>query len=439
MPNRPAASSTSNPRKKRKLNEDQPTLHTFFGAKTTSTGSSTPISRFRGESVATNETMPSNPTASPYKASSPKPSSSADNTRCLQLPVEVIDVDLLDEEPELTAPVLALILPSAIPPFRTLVPSPKKPLDICIAAVPPVLASSYVDLSVDPLSFDIDNNPWPSNTPAPYSFLVHSLSTLSGTRSRKLILNTLTNTLRTLIRHHPAALLPTLYLLSNSLSPPYIPTELGLGPSTISKCIQNVSGLSSTALKKLYARTGDAGDVAFEAKSKVLTLIPHPPLLITLLYESLLKISRTKGPGAIRKKLQIVEKLLGSAKGEETRYLVRTLSQHIRVGAVRTSILTALARALVLTRPPGLDVNNTDPSSLYLQPMKRSVIERAATSPKKTMPADMEPDELLDVSRRAEALVKRVFVQHPNYDDLAKALLEGGLDRLSERVPLTLG
>ena len=41
----------------------------------------------------------------------------------------------------------------------------------------------YQPLSVDPLSFVPDNEPFLCNTPTPYSFLSHTLATLSGTRS----------------------------------------------------------------------------------------------------------------------------------------------------------------------------------------------------------------------------------------------------------------
>ena len=117
----------------------------------------------------------------------------------------------------------------------------------------------YLSLSVDPTDYSCDSPPWPANSAAPYSFLAHTLCTLSGTRSRIAILNTLTNALRTIIQYHPASLCPALYLLSNTLSPPYLPIELGLGPSIISKAIQDVSGLTSAALKRLYNATGDPG------------------------------------------------------------------------------------------------------------------------------------------------------------------------------------
>lgn len=117
----------------------------------------------------------------------------------------------------------------------------------------------YDPLDVDPSTYNPACTGWSSNAPVPYSFLAHTLATLSGTRSRIAKLDTLTNALRTICRQHSPSLLPALYLVSNSLSPPYSPIELGLGPSTISKAIQHVSGLSSTALKRLYNQTGDPG------------------------------------------------------------------------------------------------------------------------------------------------------------------------------------
>lgn len=302
---------------------------------------------------------------------------------------------------------------------------------------PPV----YRSLSVDPLAFALDDEPWLHGASAPYSFLSHTLATLSETRSRILIINTLTNSLRTLSRYDPASLLPALYLLSNSLSPPYLSIELGLGPSIISKAIQQVSGLTPAALKRLYNATGDVGDVAFEAKSNIRTLIPHPPLLITSVYNALLKIANSKGLGAAKHKQGIVEKLLVSAKGEETRFLTRTLSMNLRVGAVRTSILTALARAIVLTPPVALSVPIPNDSPYRMDLIYAPNVDDVSTSPKKKSGGAEDPArfEANDKFSRAESLLKKVFVQHPNYDHIVTALLEAGLDGLADRVPLAVG
>lgn len=304
-------------------------------------------------------------------------------------------------------------------PSRSNRPPRRLPMKNDITPLP-----NYQPLGVDPCVYDVQESPWPANEPAPYSFLVHALATLSGTRSRTIILNTLTNTLRTLLNWHRPSLLPSLYLLSNCLSPPYSPVELGIGSSVISKAIQHISGLTSSALRRLYNSFGDPGDVAFEAKSNVRTLVPHPPLMIVAVYDYLLKIANSKGQGAAKQKQAIVEKLLVAAKGEESRYLVRTLSLNLRVGAVRTSILTALARALVLTSQTSLGGPDRDHSLYHATSQSISSVQR---------------EKLNEKFIQAEALVKKVFVQHPNYEHIVAGLFKGGLDSLDLHVPLTVG
>lgn len=164
-------------------------------------------------------------------------------------------------------------------------------------------------------------------------------------------------------------------------------------------------------------------------------MVPHPSLLIVGVYDSLLKIAQSKGTGAAKAKQSIVQKLLVSAKGEETRYLVRTLGQNLRVGAVRTSILTALARAMVLTPPAS--IQSADSASYASGALLAEIKPLPTDSKKKT--ADTARDDLLEKFTRAEAVIKKAYVLHPNYDHIAAALVDVGLDGLAERLPLTVG
>ena len=281
----------------------------------------------------------------------------------------------------------------------------------------PVKDTGYSSLSEDSLLFSTSACPWVPVGPAPYSFLSHTLSSLSETRSRIAISNILTNSFRCIIAHDPPSLLPALYLLSNSLAPAYIPIELGVGHSVLSKAIQHVSGLTPAALRRLYTKKGDAGDVAFEAKSNLRTLVPHPPLSVSGVYNSFLKICRCKGDGATKQKQSIVERLLVAAKGEETRYLVRMLVQHIRVGAVRASILTALAKAMVLTRPSE-GPQPPDDSPYYIPPLLLSKVEAVSGKSKKRNEEDPIRTEVIAKFNNAENLLKKVYVQHPNFDHI---------------------
>lgn len=90
-------------------------------------------------------------------------------------------------------------------------------------------------------------------------------------------------------------------------------------------------GLDARSLKTLYDKHGDAGDVAFEAKKRQnFTLRKPKPLTIKGVYQSLVKIAKTQGIGSNEIKQRVVDRLLQDARGaEESRYVVRTLCQHV--------------------------------------------------------------------------------------------------------------
>jgi len=324
------------------------------------------------------------------------PKGKAPATPQKQVP-QIIDVDELEPPP-------AVIQTKERPS-----PTPRM---IFGQAAPAAAPESFPPLDVDPISFVLPSKL--DTNHAPYSLLTHALVALSQTRSRIAILNVLTNMLRIIIVQYPSSLLATVYLVSNSLAPSFIPIELGLGSSIITQAIQQISGLSHAAIRKMYNKTGDPGDVAFEAKVNIRTLVPHPPLTVAGVYNSMRKIAACKGQGASKEKQKIVQRLLLAANGEEVRYLTRTLCQNLRVGAVRTSILTALARAMV--RASGM-------------PMGDEGVELKGNSKAPLTPLYIQ----------AESLIKQVFVKHPSYDDIVPALLDGGLTDLAQRVPLTVG
>ncbi|CAK7270613.1 hypothetical protein SEPCBS57363_004191 [Sporothrix epigloea] len=249
---------------------------------------------------------------------------------------------------------------------------------------------------------------------ASYAFLTRCFVLVNATQSRIKIVDTLVNCLRILIEADPASLLPAVWLATNAISPPYISLELGLGGSAISKALKQVCGLDARSLKSLFDKHGDPGDVAYEAKKKQAFTLRRPePLTIRGVYQALVKVAKSQGSGSVEAKQRIVDRLLQDARGgEESRYVVRTLCQHLRIGAVKTTMLIALARAFLLSRPPppagGLDETldtRRDPKAL----------------------AAMKKDELAEVWARAEEIVKASFARRPNYNDLVPALLEIGV------------
>ncbi|BEI82061.1 hypothetical protein CcaverHIS002_0212210 [Cutaneotrichosporon cavernicola] len=283
---------------------------------------------------------------------------------------------------------------------------------------------------VDPIDFDTDSllfrpaevdiSRWPAGR-LPYSVLVGVYVQVAGTRSRLTIVRVLTNFIHLLLARAPLDLPPTLYLLSNHLRPTYIPCELGVGSMILSRAIKDVSGLQSRDLKRLWNVYGDPGDVAYEAKVHMRTLVEPAPLVVHDLYERLLRMADIRGPQSGKLKGDVVRKLMVQARGDEVRYLVRTLIGNLRIGAVRLTLLTAVARA----------------AAFFAIPDDELVVIPIPANGKK--PADPSREAAEDKSAAAVRLVRRVYVRHPNYGDLVRGIEGGGLDGLEARVPLSVG
>lgn len=286
--------------------------------------------------------------------------------------------------------------------------------------------SATIPLDESPLTFepakyipDLQNAWAAEGGNASYALLTRCFVLVGGTTKRIKTVDTLVNCVRLLIEADPASLLPAVWLATNSISPPYISLELGLGGSAISKALKQVCGLDGRALKTIYDKYGDPGDVAFEAKKKQsFTLRKPKPLTIRAVYDSLVKIANSSGQGSVEQKQRIVDRLLQDARGgEESRYIVRTLCQHLRIGAVKTTMLIALSRAFLLSRPPGADFPIRGQKEL----------------------AAMKKEELTETYAKAEETVKACFARRPNYNDLVPVMLEIGVcEELLIRCGLTL-
>ncbi|TYJ59128.1 hypothetical protein B9479_000117 [Cryptococcus floricola] len=304
----------------------------------------------------------------------------------------------------------------------------------------PVIASAAGN-SDQPLDFDtdsfvfipssIDTSLWPKGR-LPYSILVGVYVQVSGTRSRLAIVRILTNFLHLVMHASPVDLSPSLYLLSNHLAPSYVPCDLGIGSQILSKAMQDVSGLQPRDLKRLYQKYGDPGDVAFEAKTNLRTLVKPAPLLAADVYEKLIGLSKIKGSSSGKVKGDIVRKLMVQARGEEVRFLVRSMIGNLRIGAVKLTLLTALARATALLHLPK-DLRSTIlplPVPTVDGKGKRSTKVKPETDPSR------EAAEQLCLS--AIGVVRKAYVRHPNYAHLIKGL-ELGVEGLEERVAVTVG
>ncbi|GAA6055970.1 hypothetical protein JCM3770_000754 [Rhodotorula araucariae] len=343
-----------------------------------------------------------------------------------------------------------------VKPWRTR-PSPSKNISIfdtsaAASNAQATSASAIPAKSLDTPLFSFSPSADVSFAPhdrTPFGFLTGALVLMSGTKSRLAIQLVLTNLLRAVIEKDPQSLLSVIYLCSNRIGPSYErETELGIGWQIFSKTIKETSGISSQKLKQLANKLGDPGDIAFEASKSVRLLVQPAPLLCHGVYNTLLQIAKLKGTGVLAQKTSLVKKLLLSAQGEQVRFVVRILAANLRIGAVRLTLLTALARAFCLSRPPGAA---WPPSAYVVTDDEREAMQKieaaAAAGMKSKGKGKARPLAQRSVLERvvndkmkcAEALVRRVWARHPNFGDVVEALLKGGLGELEERVGLSVG
>ncbi|KIO33510.1 hypothetical protein M407DRAFT_17761 [Tulasnella calospora MUT 4182] len=103
-------------------------------------------------------------------------------------------------------------------------------------------------------------------------------------------------------------------------------------------------------------------------------------------------------------------------------------------------MLSALSRALVLSRPPALGYPQPPSGSeLYVPSELLQKVKPLPATKKKSADPDLVREDVKERFLKAESLLKKVFVQHPNYGHIVKAILEHGFENLADQVPLAVG
>lgn len=228
-------------------------------------------------------------------------------------------------------------------PTPTKVVSTFKPVEAITREKVP---NTYVDKEETEYS-PAEDAMWKEGTPCPYLHLAAAFELVTATKKRLLIRRYVTNMFRSILALSPESTVAAIYLTIGRLGPEHEKLELGIGGSTVAQCVSDVTGASRQRLRNAYKEEGDMGDVACLFKRSQRTLLPLPILTVDKVIHGLQKIHSEGGGGSVQRKQAVAKTMIRSCRGPETRYLVRTLLQCMRIGANRTSVLQALARAAV--------------------------------------------------------------------------------------------
>lgn len=136
------------------------------------------------------------------------------------------------------------------------------------------------------------------------------------------------------------------YLTQGKLYPDFMGIEIGVAEKLAIKALVRSSGRKESEILEDLQKTGDLGEAAEKqlAKKKQSTFFSRT-LTVEHVYETLDRMAKTSGSGAVDSKMALFAGLLSDASPKEAKYLVRTVTGNLRLGIADMTVLEALAIA----------------------------------------------------------------------------------------------
>jgi DNA ligase-1 len=136
------------------------------------------------------------------------------------------------------------------------------------------------------------------------------------------------------------------YLTQGKIYPDFISLEIGVAEKLAIKALARASGKKESEIEEDLKKTGDIGETTqkFMAKTRQVTFFQQP-LTVQKVYETLDKMAKTSGSGAVDLKMALLAGLLAGATPKEAKYITRTVTGNLRLGIADMTVLDALAIA----------------------------------------------------------------------------------------------
>ncbi len=176
-----------------------------------------------------------------------------------------------------------------------------------------------------------------------YSDLAETFDRLESTGSRLEMTSILAEFFR---RADKGELRSIVYLSQGKLHPDFVPGVLGMADRLVMKAIAKASGNPDDKVERLTIETGDMGQVAetMISRKKQMALFSEE-LTVARVVRGLTTIENADGKDSQDTKQKTLAGLLHDSGPLEARYLCRTVTGRMRVGAADMTILDALAEA----------------------------------------------------------------------------------------------
>jgi len=157
----------------------------------------------------------------------------------------------------------------------------------------------------------------------------------------------MTDLLVDLLKRTPKEIIDkVVYLTQGKIYPDFVKLEIGVAERLAIKALAHASGRRESEIEEDMKKTGDIGETAqkFIAQKRQLTFF-QKPLTVQRVYETLDKMARASGSGAVDTKITLLAGLLADATPKEAKYIMRTVTGNLRLGIADMTVLDALAIA----------------------------------------------------------------------------------------------
>jgi len=176
-----------------------------------------------------------------------------------------------------------------------------------------------------------------------YAVIADAYEKIEATTKRlemtALLVNLLKNTPKDIIAK-------VVYLTQGKIYPDFVGLEIGVAEKLAIKALARASGRRQKDIEEDLTKSGDIGETAqnFLAKKKQTTFF-QKTLTAQRVYETLDKMAKTTGSGAVDSKMALLAGLLSDASPKEAKYIMRTVTGNLRLGIADMTVLDALAIA----------------------------------------------------------------------------------------------
>jgi len=157
----------------------------------------------------------------------------------------------------------------------------------------------------------------------------------------------MTDLLVDLLKNTPKNIIAkVVYLTQGKIYPDFVGLEIGVAEKLAVKALARASGRRQSEIEADLQKSGDIGATAQKvlAKKKQSTFF-QKTLTAERVYETLDKMAKTSGSGAVGSKMALLAGLLSDASPNEAKYILRTVTGNLRLGIADMTVLDALAIA----------------------------------------------------------------------------------------------